>query len=905
MLTTTPPTGTVTFLFTDMEGSTRLWDRFPDVMDAVVAAHDRILGEVVESTGGYVFAQAGDGWAIAYASPRMAVRAALDIQRRLTTQAWPEPIPGVRVRIGLHAGSATTREGDYFGSSVNRAARVSAAANGGQVFMTDAVRALIVDDMDPEWRLRDLGEHRLRDLTRTERIWQIDSLDVPAPAALAAPRKETGNLPKRGTRILGRDDDIAEITAALAPGSVITLSGVGGVGKTTIAIEVGRQLDGVIPGGSWFVDLTSTDDPSSLAPTINSALGISKRQGMTDLESLIDALNAEDRLVILDNAEQQVDAVASLVDELAGAIPGMRVVVTSREPLAISCEVVRRISPLPIGHDAASPAVALFIERGRISGPDLAADAFPVDVVEAICSRLDGLPLAIELAAAHAETMTPTEILAALRADSLELRSDSRSVSARHRSLDDLVAWSYERLDAAEQRVFERMSVFRGGASSDAIEAICSGEDLDATTVRTALRTLVRRSMVATERSGGATRFTMLETLRHYSIQLHAARSERESVEERHADWFAEFARARSEEMSGPLESEALSALVREFDNLAQAARWASRTRALDVLAQLGSGLPYVLESSLPSGIDEWVDDALDTLPEDDPARADYAYTKAYVTLFYGDLRGWSRTYDLATAGVAHLPRVVMMREGFRLISAFFLGDVDTVISDSPAAIRDAFDIGELRLGASLSADLGLALHFRGDTEAAWTVANDLHERAEAWGIPSVLAWSLYLLGELNSATDPTTSIEQLEEVVEYGVSFGNGFAAGISLIALAATAGRHGDRAIAVDAMLRCIRLWHGAGNRPQFWTAIRNLVEILHQIGLDAEAYTLHAASEAAAGQAPELFGPFGDHYLDVVKRTVEHLDAGEATLALRDGAALDYHATAAYAIDLLDDL
>jgi hypothetical protein len=246
-----------------------------------------------------------------------------------------------------------------------------------------------------------------------------------------------------------------------------------------------------------------------------------------------------------------------------------------------------------------------------------------------------------------------------------------------------------------------------------------------------------------------------------------------------------------------------------------------------------------------------------------------------------------------------------MMREGFRLISAFFLGDVDTVISDSPPAIRDAFGVGELRLGASLSADLGLALHFRGDTDAAWAVANDLHERAESWGIPSVLAWSLYLLGELKSATDPTTAMEQLEEVVEYGVSFGNGFAAGISLIALAATAGRHGDRAIAIDAMLRCIRLWHGAGNRPQFWTAIRNLVEILHEMGRDADAYTLHAASEAAAGQAPELFGPFGDHYLDVVQRTVGHLDAGEATRALRRGAAFDYHATAAYAIDLLEDL
>ena len=906
MLTTAPPTGTVTFLFTDMEGSTRLWDEFPAAMNDALTRHDEILAGVAEAHDGYVFSRAGDGWGVAFASSAEAVRAALEIQQRISDEDWPASIGAIRLRMGLHAGVANQRDGDFFGTAVNRAARVSAAANGGQVFLTEAVRALIADDPAADWQLHDLGEHRLRDLTRAEHLWQIADAGLQAPIADLAPRSRAGNLPAPGATIVGRDAEIDAVISDLAAASVVTLVGVGGVGKTTLALEVARRLASDADDGAWFVDLTTVDDPDEVPSRISAALGVARRGDMGDLEGLVDALATDTRIIVIDNAEHLIDRVAEVVDHVAQRAPIVKLIITSREPLSIRAEVVHRIRPLGLGHGSAiSPAATLFIDRALVAAPDLDTSAFPIGVVEQICERLDGLPLAIELAAANAETMTPSEILHALESDRLSMRSGSRSVSQRHRSLDDLIAWSYERLDPTTQRVFERLSIFVGGCTAEAAESVCGDESVDAVEVRGALRTLVRKSMITTDRTAGSTRFTMLETLRGYARNRCTDLDENTATEERHARWYASFSEEVFNGLSSPAEAQWLTAAIRELENLERAATWAASHEEFDVLASVAVCLPTILESRSPPGIETWIELALSVLPPDHPGRFDYCFAAGYLTIFRGDLHGSQTVIDAGIAGLADTERAKVMRDGFRLIAAFFLGDMDAVIADSEEVSEAAYALGEQRLAVSLAADLGLALFFTGQTERAWAVADKLRTRAEASGIATSLAWSMYLLGELSSASDPMMAVEYLEESVEYGVSIDNQFVVGISLIALASTAGRNDQTDVALDAMYRCVKLWHGTGNRPQFWTAIRNLVEILHRIGDDREALTLHLLAEAASDQAPELFGPYGDLYRTIAAEIGDAVGESDRAAAAHRARQMGYHDTATYALDVLTDV
>ncbi len=906
MLTTAPPTGTVTFLFTDMEGSTRLWDEFPTVMNDVLARHDDLLGGVAEANDGYVFSRAGDGWGIAFASSTDAVRAALEIQQKVADEDWPAPVGSIRLRMGLHAGIANQRDGDFFGTAVNRAARVSAAANGGQVFLTEAVRALIADDQATDWHLHDLGEHRLRDLTRTEHLWQIAVAGHDAPIAEPAPRSRAGNLPAPGAPIVGREAEIEAVVAELTAASVVTLVGVGGVGKTTLAVEVARRLESDADEGCWFIDLTKVDDPDEVPARISAALGMVRRVDMSDLDGLVDALATDTRIIVIDNAEHLIDGVADVVDHVALHAPSVKLIITSREPLSIDAEVVHRIPPLDLNHGSGrSPAATLFIDRALVVAPDLDDSAFPLDVVERICDRLDGLPLAIELAAANAETMTPAEILRALESDRLTMRSGSRSVSQRHRSLDDLIAWSYERLDLTTKRVFERLSVFVGGCTAEAAEAVCGDDTIEATEVRAALRTLVRKSMITTDRTSGSTRFTMLETLGRYARHRWTELPGGAEAEARHARWYASFSEEAFRGLSSPAEAQWLATATRELENLERAATWAAAHEEFDVLGSVAVCLPTLLESKSPPGIDAWIELALRVLPPDHPGRFDYCFAAAYLTIFRGDLHGWQDVVDSGTAGLADTERARVMRDAFRLIAAFFLGDMHVVIADSEAATEAAYALGEQRLAGSLAADLGLALSFTGETERAWEVAEQLRTRAESSGVATALAWSMYLLGELSSASDPMKALEYLEESVEYGLSIDNQFVVGISLIALASTAGRNDQADVALDAIYRCVKLWHGTGNRPQFWTAIRNLVEILHLVGFDREALTLHLATEAASDQAPKLFGPYGDLYLSIATAIGDAVGEADRAAAAHRARRMDYHDTAMYALEVVTDV
>jgi predicted ATPase/class 3 adenylate cyclase len=904
MSTALAPTGTVTFLFTDIEGSTRLWDRHPDAMTEVLAIHDGLLDRITATHGGYVFSKAGDGWGISFASARSALDAALSIQQELHTTTWPDAVGEPMVRMGLHAGTADERGGDYFGSAVNRAARVSSAAAGGQIFVTDAVRTLVIDDVDRTWRFRDLGEHRLRDLVRAERIWQIDSEHAPAPLAVLSPAS-VGNLPKRRVHIVGRADDAASVSDQLESSNLVTLVGVGGVGKTTLATEVARQHASEFEGGAWFVDLTTAAEAEEITAAVVSALGVTQRAGMTAMESLSDVLVSARHLIVLDNAEQAIDVIADFTSAILDAVDDIGVIVTSREPLSISGEAVYHLSPLSVhGEGNLSPAAALFTDRVAIAAPDLDPSMMDSAVIERICERLDGLPLAIELAASHAQTMMPSEILAALDANAFTLRSDSRSTTARHRTLDDLVGWSYQLLDGGAQTVFRRLSVFRDGCTTEAAVAVCCDEDVDEIAVREALRILVRKSMVVTDRSSGSTRFGMLETLRVYSDHRLAEDPDREDVEKRHATWFASLAQASGAGMAGPDEAEHLVRLVSDLDNIRAACAWANAHERFDLVQEIGTCLPPLIISRMRPGMDDWAREGVAALPDSHVARIDFAYVIGYVALFNGDLTGAADAFGEVTNDIIDSERRAVTMQYFKLVSAFFRGDLELTLRDSEVLMNEAWAINEVRVAGAIGSDLALSLMYSGDKTEARRIANELAERADRSGNPSILGWSRYILGEIEADTDPARAMELLEESVEYAVSVDNEFLAGIALVALGSTAGRNDEIPTALDAMYRAIRwLWYGAGNRPQLWTAIRNLVEILHTLGHDEEALTLHAAVEADAAQAPRLFGPFGDQYLAIVGAVAGGLDPDTRHGATDRGANLGYAGAVELALEVID--
>ena len=449
-----PPTGTVTFLFTDIEGSTRRWQDEPEAKRALLVEHDAILRDVIDKRHGHLFKHTGDGVAAVFASAADAVNAAVDAQARLHAV--------LPVRMGLHTGEAELRDGDYFGSTLNRCARLMGVAHGGQV-VCSAVTAELARDRDD---LRDLGEHRLRDLSRAERVWQVGG---GAFAALRSMEHHATNLPLQSSSFVGRAREVDSVVKLLADDLLVTLTGVGGVGKTRLALAVGAEVLPRFADGVWVVELAPTAHEDMVLATLGEVLGIAPQTGEPLATTLVNRLRTKEMLLIIDNCEHVLGPVASFVDRLTTSAPGVRVLATSREPLGINAERVRAVPPLAEGTEA----VELFIDRATHAGA--AFDDRERQAIRDICVRLDGIPLAIELAAARARMMTPTQIAERLDQRFRLLTGGGRTAVERHRTLQAAVSWSYDLLDDVERAVFQRLSTLAGSFDLDSAEAIAAG----------------------------------------------------------------------------------------------------------------------------------------------------------------------------------------------------------------------------------------------------------------------------------------------------------------------------------------------------------------------------------------------------------------------------------------------
>ena len=451
--------------------------------------------------------------------------------------------------------------------------------------------------------------------------------------------------------------------------------------------------------------------------------------------------------------------------------------------------------------------------------------------------------------------------------------------------------------------MFERLSVFRGGCTVDAAVAVCSGGEIGERDVRNAVATLIRKSMVTPDRSGTATRLTMLETLRSFSHDLGSKRDDRAQTQERHAEWFGQLSEVTRTGMTGPDEAAALAGMVTDLDNVQSAMAWSASSQRFDLMEKLATGLPYVVGSKMRPGIREWLTEAIDALPEDHPARLSLAVSVGHANLFGGDFEGAHNEFATMTASLEDRRIVNASRLYLQVTGRFFEGDLNYVIQESEAAMLETQALGLVREGGALGADLSLALLFVGQEDEARRIAKIYNAYAAESANPTLLAWAMYLNGELAATADPAGAVEALEESVELGLSIDNEFVVGISLVALSSIAGRNGDMETALDGMHRCIRLWRAAGNRPQMWTAVRNLVEILHGLGMNVEALTLNAAVESDSDRAPELFGPYGDHYRKILTAVAAGLTEAEAAEASLHGGEKTYAQAAEFALQSIE--
>ena len=563
--------GTLTFLFTDIEGSTALWDRFPRLMEDALTRHDGLLRDVFGRHQGRVFAAGGDGFGVAFGSVMAAVSAALDAQLALAGEVWPADV-GIRVRMGLHSGVVQERDGDYFGAAVSKAARVCAAAGGGQVALSAAAAMLAADC---GWSCVDVGQYSLKGFQRAERLFLLDAPGVNRTDRLRGADDAAGNLPALRMGLVGRERLLGRLGGLVAGGALVTLVGVGGVGKTRLAVSAAQAAGPGFSDGAWLVELAEVTSPAEVAVAVTAALQLRLAPGLDPASAIAGALGRQQRLLVFDNCEHVIDAAAEIIGAVRAHCPGIAIVATSRELLGLDGEMAVPVPPLGLEADDGHPAAAVRLFCDRLTGAfgEFTADDDELGVIADICVRLDGLPLAIELAAARVPALGFDEVRRGIN-DRFDLLTRRRGAADRHRSLRTTVSWSYELLNAAEQLLFDRLSVFSGSFDLAAAGAV-SGMAPLTDRVDDGIAGLVERSMLTIVRDRGGVRYQMLETMRKYGEEQLHARGEAAAIRTRHLQHFLAWAGDADAGIRGRDELRWHRRWLTEWHNIRAAVGWA------------------------------------------------------------------------------------------------------------------------------------------------------------------------------------------------------------------------------------------------------------------------------------------------------------------------------------------
>jgi predicted ATPase/class 3 adenylate cyclase len=589
------PGGNVTFLFTDIEGSTRLWETEPVRMAEALARHDRLCRDCVARHGGHLLKMIGDGMHAVFVDAAAAVAATVDLQRGMGAIA-AECGLSFKMRCGLNAGTAQERDGDYFGSAVNRAARIMAAAHGGQILVSQSIVERARERQDSGVALVHLGRVRLRDLSAPGDVWQVTHPELPSAfPALRSLDSTPNNLPQQLTSFIGREREVAAVKEMLGRARLLTLTGAGGCGKTRLALQVAADLLDAYPDGVWLVELAALADPDLALTTIATVLGLKEERGRTLLQAVTDHVASRRLLLLLDNAEHLLDACAHTVEALLRHSTESVVLTSSREALGIAGELIYRVPSLSLPHpkEPATPenllpceSVRLFVERAQLHALQFTVTQANAPAVASICNRLDGIPLAIELAAARVRSLSVDELNQRLDQRFRVLTGGSRTALPRQQTLRSTIDWSYDLLNATEQALLCRLAVFSGGCTLEAVERVCAGDGIDELAMLDVLTSLCDKSLLSVDERDGALRYRLLETVRQYARERLLERNGGDRWRDRHLAYFLAFAQQADALLRGPDQQGWLDRLETEHDNLRAALTWATAPGA-DAVAGL------------------------------------------------------------------------------------------------------------------------------------------------------------------------------------------------------------------------------------------------------------------------------------------------------------------------------
>jgi predicted ATPase len=869
----------VTFLFTDIEGSTRRWESDAQSMRVALVVHDEELRTAIEAHAGFLFSHTGDGVVAAFASPRSAVDAAVAAQLALE----------LPVRMGIATGEAELRDGDYFGTVLNRAARVMAAGHGGQILVADSTAGLL-SGVD----LVDLGPRRLRDVPMPVGVFQVRAprLGTNFPP-LRALDTSLGNLRPATTSLIGRESEVAEMKTAVRSHRLLTLTGVGGVGKTRLAYEVAGELADEFPDGVWVFELAAVTDPAAVPDAVAAVLGITQQPGKTVSESVAAALEGRVRLLVFDNCEHVLDAAADLIEGVLAHSTTVRVVATSREILGIAQEQVRLVRSLDSTSGIDAVAVRLFVERAQGIAPGFSiTDTGDAAAISEICQRLDGIPLAIELAASRMASMTASEMRDRLD-HRFRLLVGSRRGLERHRTLRHAVAWSYDLLDETEKTVLECCSVFAGGFDLQSAYAVAGSDVLDEYTLLDLLDALVHKSLLVADRSLQRTRYSMLETIRQFAEEQLLAGGQATQARTAHARYFA----AREADIfalwDSPQQRESYTWFTSELANLRIAFRWAADHGDLDIAAPIAISaalLGVTVENYEPIA---WTEELIEPARTADHPRLASLYIMATLCWSVGRVEDAIRYSDAGQ--VVILGGRTAVPSGFEswLGSPYdMIGQAERSVEWARRVLAGGHDPYALARGSMVAYLISTGSH-----PEAVSIAKELIEDVDAIANPWAASWALLSYGMACCDVDPAGARDAMRRGLALATKTGTRYFESHLANVLGRLEARHGDPIAALDYLTLAIHNYHDSGSTTVIHVPLAALAALLDRLERHAPAATItgFALNSLSAGWVPEINSAVA-HLRDVLgEQTYQSLIA--------EGKAMTTSAMATFAYDQID--
>ena len=831
------PAGIATFLFTDIEGSTRRWESDAASMRAALAVHDEVLRRAIEAHGGQVFKHTGDGVCAVFASPPAAADAAVSAQREL----------GLPVRMGLATGEAEHRDDDYFGAVLNRASRIMASGHGGQILL-DGVTAGLLGGVD----LISLGSRRLRDIAKPVDLYQVHASGLrtefpPLNTTTSGP----GNLRAPTTSLIGREADLTELDTVLKSHRLVTLTGVGGVGKTRLALEVASRSLDAFPDGAFVIELAAVGDPTAVPDSVAAVLGITQQAGLTVTESIAAALQGRSRILVFDNCEHVLNAAADLIETILAQSSTITVLATSREGLRLKDEQLWPVPSLDIGN-MGSTAAALFIERAQAVSPH-ASFTSPTesDAVVEICRRLDGIPLAIELAASRMVSMTAVEVRDRLD-DRFRLLVGSRRGLERHQTLHHAVQWSYDLLSDDEKWLLARCSVFSGGFDLAAACAI-SGSDDELGTIDL-IDALVRKSLLIADRTSERTRFTMLETIRQFAEEQLFSSADPEAARTVHAHYFSSVETDLLAVWDSPRQRETYQWFNRELANLRSAFRWAADQRDLDTATALAVNTTffgYFVEQWEPVA---WVEELIPAAEAVQHPRLAQLYVGAAYCAALGRVREFAQHAQAAQVAIESGQFAYVTDEFSCGVAAGYstTGQPERAVEWCRAMIAR----NPARHLAS-QAVLVIALAVSGSSAEAMKASEGLIDAAADSDNPAMAGAALLAYGWARRHSDPTGAYEWLLRARAIAEESGDRQQESIISGLLTGLAADHGELSEAFGYISQMVRHYYDSGGVELMRNALGLLSALLDRVDMPEPAATISGFAATALARAgfPEI--------------------------------------------------